>query len=744
MKPPLSILPALAFIILPGLAYSDDPSEKLQLTFAGQPTSSWKKGRLTTTLLPDGSGIRILDPTPELGAFDDADLFRADSSAKLPYGRKELSVTLQVGPDHEPLWDNKLLQFQLNGRELDASVNSQGEPSFEKDYGEDGKGFIPAVSGTYRFQIDKEVQDIQFISFMTAGARRYDAVLAEITIETWPEPDTRPRDYLLHYNRLGYTPGQRRWAVLEWQEDLAVDSIPVTLRRAGGQESRHDLKKPDSVFAGSGRPSQSLTFNDRSEPGFYTLIAPETGLRTKHTTAVFKMTETPEPYMEQRDQAWGAFHWFHTQAYPGAHEQDSEARLFDNDDATMDIRGGWYDAGDYGRYTVNGAWSVAIPLMTWLIQPNALPERITPLHNPTEGRPAVLDLVKQELDFLLKMQRSDGGVYHKVASATWPSMTEAPTEDERIKTVMPVSTTATADFSAVMYMAAKAFSLSPVAEDRSIASQYRRAADRAFQFLQAYPERIMIKDRYDNIEYGGPYTDYNDNDERLWAAIARHWFNDQPLSDTLYRQLWDASGAERMGDAVPDWRHVNFLALYNYLAMSKTDPVRKAALLDRIEQGFASLRSQQLEHPFGLMYAGLGDDFDWGSNGVIATVGTQLLWLHQLTGNEQWYDAAFDMSHWFFGLNPHGKIWTVGSSRHQVQNPHFRPMSSGAVANPAGLLAGGPNSGDLKGDMAAQPLSNLAPMRVYVDDTESWATNEVAINWQAAWASYLSLLMAGR
>jgi|GEM_PF-6849328 len=33
-------------------------------------------------------------------------------------------------------------------------------------------------------------------------------------------------------------------------------------------------------------------------------------------------------------------------------------------------------------------------------------------------------------------------------------------------------------------------------------------------------------------------------------------------------------------------------------------------------------------------------------------------------------------------------------------------------------------------------------MRIYVDDRESYSTNEVAINWQSAWALYLSLLAA--
>lgn len=735
--------PRLAIVLaaLAGICQAEDLPQTLSLEFTGTATTSWNKDRLVAAPLPDQTGLHIHDPTPEQGPFDDAELFRADSAASLPYGRKLLSVTVEVGEQHRPLWENKLLQFQLNGRELDAALDDQGQPVFEKDIGGDGKGFIPAQSGTYRFSVDKGLEQVQFISFMTAGAEHYDAILKDIELSVWPEEDTRPRDYLLHYNRLGYSTDQRRWAVLEWQEDLVVEDIPVTLRRAGGGENQYALQAPESAFPGSGRRLQPIPFNDREQEGFYTLIVPPTGPRTRHTTAVFKLDPKPHPYLEQRDLAWGAFHWFHSAAYPNAHEQDTQAQLFDSDQ-TRDVSGGWYDAGDYGRYSVNGAWSVALPLMTWLIQPDALPGEITPLHAPTEGRPAVLELAKQELDFLIKMQREDGAVHHKVASAQWPGLDETPEADDRVKTIMPISSTATADFSAVMYLAARAFGQSPMPADRALAEHYRRAADRAYQFLQAYPDLIMIEDRYHNLEYGGPYTDPDDTDERLWANIARHGFSNEPLSDDLYRQLWDLSGAERMGDAVPDWRHVNFLALFSYLSIPQADPLRKDALLTRIERGFAPLREAQLQNPYGLMYAGEGDEFDWGSNGVIATVGTQLLWLHHLTGNEEWYRAAYDMSHWFFGLNPHGKTWTVGARSYQINHPHFRPMVSGAVDNPEGLLAGGPNSVGLKGDMAAQPLFSLAPMRVYVDDQESWATNEVAINWQAAWASYLSMLTA--
>lgn len=741
MKPPIqrSYLALPALLAIAAFAWAEP--DRHGLSFHSQPTTSWSKDRLIGQLEPGRDGFRILDPSPELGPFDDAELFRVDTSLTLPYGRKLLTVRIEVAESHQTLWDEKLLQFQLNGRELDVATDEAGNPYFEKDIGGDGKGFVPAESGLYRFKLDKSLQDVQFVSFMTAGAEQFDATLSDFVIEVWPEEDLRPRSYLLHVNRLGYDRRFRRWAVVEWQEDLLAERLPVSLRSTTGQRWEFPIKQPETPFPGSGRALRILPFDTQTE-GFYSWIIPETVARTRHTTAVLKLDQLHGAYQQHRDQAWQAFQWFDMATYPGTQLQDRAAQLFEGD-GTMDVYGGWFDAGDYGRYSVNGAWTVALPLLSWLMMPDALADIPDVAQDSESNRPALLNLLKTELDFLASMQADNGAVHHKVASQQWPSLTEAPGDDQRIKYVMPISTTATASVGAVMYMAAEAFRRSPRPEDAQLADRYQKVADRAYAFIRETPEMIMIEDRYGAFEYGGPYTDYNDQDERLWLSLSRHWVHSTELDDALYQQLLELAHQPRMGDAVPDWRHVNFLALYTALSLPDLDDEKRAPLLNAISTEFAGKRQQQLSHPFGLMYAGLEDGFDWGSNGVIATVGVQLLWLHHLTGQQQWYEAAFDMSHWFFGLNPHGKIWTTGPSQHQVRHPHFRPLVSGALSEAPGMLAGGPNSGDLKGDMAAQPLASLAPMRVYVDDRESWATNEVAINWQAAWATYLSLLVSG-
>jgi endoglucanase len=64
--------------------------------------------------------------------------------------------------------------------------------------------------------------------------------------------------------------------------------------------------------------------------------------------------------------------------------------------------------------------------------------------------------------------------------------------------------------------------------------------------------------------------------------------------------------------------------------------------------------------------------------------------------------------------------------------PHHRPSHADQVAAPVpGFLAGGPQAGQQdKGDCKTAYPSTL-PALSYIDDVCSYASNEVAINWNA-------------
>ena len=112
--------------------------------------------------------------------------------------------------------------------------------------------------------------------------------------------------------------------------------------------------------------------------------------------------------------------------------------------------GGWHDAGDYGRYIVAGAKSVMDLLFSYETEKSLYGKNLSFWNEKF----SILDEVRFELEWFLKMQREDGAVYHKVScyrfcGFIWPDMEKDPL------VLAPVSTTATADFAGACAYASK-------------------------------------------------------------------------------------------------------------------------------------------------------------------------------------------------------------------------------------------------------------------------------------------------
>jgi endoglucanase len=132
-------------------------------------------------------------------------------------------------------------------------------------------------------------------------------------------------------------------------------------------------------------------------------------------------------------------------------------------------------------------------------------------------------------------------------------------------------------------------------------------------------------------------------------------------------------------------------------------------------------------------------DYVWGSNGVAAGYGIYLLIANQLERDSSFVDAARDNLHYLLGRNPFSLSWVTQVGEHPFQHPHHRPSGDGKQPGPwPGLLSGGPNAGRQDAVLAALP-KDLPPARVYADQMASYASNEIAINWQAS----LVFLLAG-
>jgi len=168
-------------------------------------------------------------------------------------------------------------------------------------------------------------------------------------------------------------------------------------------------------------------------------------------------------------------------SHPACHMDDAyldEAGSSGKQEAT----GGWHDAGDYGKYTVNAGISAGIMLKAWEQFGESVKKIGLDIPKSNSAMPDFLSEVQWETDWFLKMQSSNGSVYHKISTLSFPGEV-MPDKDTQRRYFADYSTAATADFAAVLSEAAVDFA----PYDPALSAKYVNAARRAMDFLEANP-----------------------------------------------------------------------------------------------------------------------------------------------------------------------------------------------------------------------------------------------------------------
>ena len=137
------------------------------------------------------------------------------------------------------------------------------------------------------------------------------------------------------------------------------------------------------------------------------------------------------------------------------------------------------------------------------------------------------------------------------------------------------------------------------------------------------------------------------------------------------------------------------------------------------------------------MIGGSTKDFVWGSNAVAANQGILLVNAFLITKDKKYLDGALSNADYILGRNATGYCFLTGSGTHSTMDPHHRPSVADGIKDPVpGLLAGGPNPGKQDG---CQYLFS-EPETTYLDANCSYASNEIAINWNAPLVYLLNAL----
>ncbi len=384
----------------------------------------------------------------------------------------------------------------------------------------------------------------------------------------------------------------------------------------------------------------------------------------------------------------------------------------------IDVSGGWHDAGDYGRYIVPAAKAVADLLYAYLEDPSLYGDNYG-IPESGNGKSDLLDEVKYELDWMFKMQASDGGVYHKVSCASFPGYV-MPDKETQPLIVTPVSTTATADFAASMALAAEVYK----DYDASYAAKCLAAAEKAWSYLQQNPNFIF--ENPDGI-VTGEYGDLSDRDERYWAAAQLY----RTTGNTAYL---DALGYPEDGldwSTVGDYGNIALVTMPGIDTNSSAYQTAKRLIVNQADK-FVKTSG-------GTAYGAAISKFNWGSNMTIANSGVILGLAAKLTGESSYAEAAEKQLDYLLGVNPLGTCFMTGYGTVSPLFPHHRP-SMAANASMPGMLVGGVNS-NLEDSAAKAYLKGVAPAKCYVDNSESYSTNEITIYWNSP-LTYLMTLTA--
>lgn len=416
--------------------------------------------------------------------------------------------------------------------------------------------------------------------------------------------------------------------------------------------------------------------------------------------------------------------------HAAGHTQDSRAMMyfsdaFNKEGETIDVSGGWYDAGDYGKYINPAAVTVAQLLMAYEIKPDRftkgqfqIPEGLS-VEDRKTNLPDLLVEVKFELEWMLKMQRPDGAVYHKVGGKRWPGFIR-PEEDMQDRYIYGLSTYGTAQFAGTMAMAARIYK----PYDAEFSNKLLNSAEWAQAYLEQNPSAAFRSDPGQNDGSGG-YEKYSDVEERFWAVAELLKTTGNTRYDEMVRKQFSKLLSQPPTPIT--WTDSLTLGQWAYYTSDKGDPVVK----EQIQQSFLTKADQMLKQLEQDGYRNLltENEYIWASAKIGLAKGNLLLLANEMKPNTDYVNGALDQLHNVLGRSATGYSYVTGIGTQYPKNPHHRISVSTGVLVP-GLLVGGPNKqgGDPEIDSIK---AKTPPAKSYLDVQPSYSSNEYAIDYNA-------------
>ena len=489
----------------------------------------------------------------------------------------------------------------------------------------------------------------------------------------------------------------------------------------------------------AGQSAWLADFSAVSELGQYQIVIPDVD-----TSAVFRIhthvlndalrsgmksfyyqrlsTDLPPQY---------AGHWSHAGGLPDqkCYYHPSSGRL----EGFRPSPGGWFDAGDYNKYIVNGGVTVSTLLATHELMPFLFPDGSLNIPESGNGINDLLDEVRWELDWVLTMQDDDGGVFHKLTSKNFCGFI-MPEDDDSERWVVGKSTADALNFAAMLAQARRVYAT----VDPPFSKKCLAAAERAWKWALEN-DQVYYSNPEDVVT--GAYGDVDMKEEFVWAAA----------------ELYASTGSDRYLQEFTD-RYEPVTMVYSESWRTFVDKLGVMTLLLSRDNNIGELQaklagdwlamadaeiSRMEQSPFRVSV----NEFHWGSNSDVLNSALITAIAHLITGDDRYLNATIEITDYIFGKNASTYSQLTGFGSRSPMNIHHRPSAADGIPEPVpGFVVGGPNADgedDIEKFTWGIPYTYTEPARRYEDVLGSYATNEICLNWNAPFVFVIGYLESG-
>ncbi|USD67336.1 glycoside hydrolase family 9 protein [Vibrio sp. SCSIO 43136] len=607
--------------------------------------------------------------------------------------------------------------------------------------------------------------------------------VSDVSVNGTPYRETFTTN-VIRQNQLGFLPKAdkfiylqsdsvepQRW-VLQTADGINIDmgrSVPIGKNRASG-ENLHQIDL--STYTS---PMKGLTVKVGEATSYPFDIRDDIYSQLKYDALSYfyqnrSGIEIETKYVQREDLA-----------RPAGHSKDV-ASCFDKTDEwgnrwpgcdfSIDATGGWYDAGDHGKYTVNSGistWTLlnlyerghhlggnGAPFQTGVKIPE-MDSDVNPLLSEArwniefmlamqipEGKQVAVPIGDQSGSKKLTLEKHDVSymAFHKIADGEWTGMPLPPHKSQQKRYVGHPTTAATLNLAAIGAQCARIWQ----SIDDAFANRCLTAATRAWDAALKQPQIYA----YNNFTGSGPYDDKRLSDEWYWAATELFISTGEDKYLSVVNQSKHYLETPNGDLATPGdmyWQYVAPLATISLAVVPSklgedVQTQARSKVIDTAKYYQAQVAKEGYRIPYSV------EQYPWGSNSNVANRGIFLVYASDFTGELSFIKAAASGMDYLLGANPMSISYVTGYGENSAQNPHHRFWAHAADAQspmPApGALVGGPNSINYSDSVAARLKGNCVGQTCYRDDISAWTLNEITINWNAPLVWLASALDEGQ